>query len=830
MTPRATLRLQFHKDFSFADAERRVPYMAGLGISHVYASPITTARPGSLHGYDVIDPTAVNPELGGEAGLRSLVAALRPAGIGLIVDIVPNHMAADLRNPWWVDVLREGRGSRYAGFFDIDWERGGGKVLLPVLDKPLKEAVRLGSVSLESHPSTGPLLRCGPQLFPLSGGLADCGDVLAVHEQQHYRLAWWRVAGDELNWRRFFDINELVSVRQEDNETFAATHALILRLYEEQLVDGVRIDHVDGLRDPGGYCRKLRAALAAACPSKRPYILVEKILLRGETLPEAWETDGTTGYDFMDEVNAVQHDPAGEMPLTRLWTDLSGRPADFSVEEEAARREIVARSFSGQLDACVAACHPSLEGLLGGDLGRPTLRRALVEVLAHFPVYRTYGAGPALAEDERCHISEAIEAARRSCLATDRWAVDLVHRWLEQSSDDCVHLFQQLSAPIAAKAVEDTAFYRYGRLLSRNDVGFDMRRFSQEASDYHVAAHKRLARYPHALLSTATHDHKRGEDVRARLAVLSERADEWQSLSLGWIARTASLRSAAGPSEADVAMLLQTIIGAWPLDLDRGDAAGRLAYADRLADWQTKALREAKLRSDWASPDDAYEEAARRYLMALVAEARLPDVLDELVDFVDDIAPAAAVNGLAQLLLKLTSPGVPDIYQGTDFWDFSLVDPDNRRAVDYAARENALRRDDQMATLLAFWRDGRIKQAIIARTLALRRRHEQLFTSGTYEPVAVEGHMARHVIAYARRHRETTIMTVVPRLPSVLLAMSGALALNSRAWRDTMLRWPGQGPLIDAFSGARVTCIDGVMPLANICSGTPVALLCTART
>ena len=329
MTPRATLRLQFHKDFSFADAERRVPYMAGLGISHVYASPITTARPGSLHGYDVIDPTAVNPELGGESGLRSLVAALRPAGIGLIVDIVPNHMAADLRNPWWVDVLREGRGSRYAGFFDIDWERGGGKVLLPVLDKPLKEAVRLGSVSLESHPSTGPLLRCGPQLFPLSGGLADCGDVLAVHEQQHYRLAWWRVAGDELNWRRFFDINELVSVRQEDNETFAATHALILRLYEEQLVDGVRIDHVDGLRDPGGYCRKLRAALAAACPGKRPYILVEKILLRGETLPEAWETDGTTGYDFMDEVNAVQHDPAGEMPLTRLWTDRQRTPGGF---------------------------------------------------------------------------------------------------------------------------------------------------------------------------------------------------------------------------------------------------------------------------------------------------------------------------------------------------------------------------------------------------------------------------------------------------------------------------------------------------------------------
>ena len=616
MTPRATLRLQFHKDFSFADAERRVPYMAALGISHVYASPITTARPGSLHGYDVIDPTTVNPELGGESGLRSLVAALRSAAIGLIIDIVPNHMAADLSNPWWVDVLREGQGSRYAKFFDIDWGRGDGKVLLPVLDKPLKEAVRLGSVALEQHPSTGPFLRCGAQSFPLSGDLADCADVLEVHERQHYRLAWWRVAGDELNWRRFFDINELVSLRQEENETFATTHALILRLYGEQLVDGVRIDHVDGLRDPGGYCRKLRVALAAACPGKRPYILVEKILLRGESLPEAWETDGTTGYDFMDEVNAVQHDPAGEATLTRLWTDVSGRPADFALEEAAARREIVARSFSGQLDACVAACHPSIEKLLGGDLGRPTLRRVFVEVLAHFPVYRTYGAGPGLSQDERRYIGEAVDGARRSCLATDRWAVDLVHRWLDQSSDDCIRFLQQLSAPIAAKAVEDTAFYRYGRLLSRNDVGFDIRRFSQEASEYHVAAHKRLARYPHALLATATHDHKRGEDVRARLAVLSERAEEWHALTLAWIARTESLRSEVGPSEADIAMLLQTIVGAWPLDLDRGDAAGRLSYADRLASWQTKALREAKLCSDWASPDNAYEEAARGYLMA----------------------------------------------------------------------------------------------------------------------------------------------------------------------------------------------------------------------
>jgi malto-oligosyltrehalose synthase len=828
MIPRATLRLQFHKDFTFADAERLVPYIASLGISHVYASPITTARAGSLHGYDVIDPTAVNPELGGEQALRSFVAVLRVAGLGLIVDIVPNHMTADLANPWWVDVLKCGRASRYAGFFDIDWDRGGGKVLLPVLGKPLREAVKAGEIALVSRPAGGYALRYFSQFFPLAAEPVDGEeDLTAVLQGQHYRLAWWRVAGDEINWRRFFDINELISLRQEVNETFTATHALILRLYAQGLVDGVRVDHVDGLRDAGDYCRKLRAALETARPGSRPYIVVEKILLRGEVLPDSWETDGTTGYDFMDEVNLVQHDPRGEAALARVWAQASGRSAAFAPEEELARREIVARSFSAQLDACASACHSSVQDLLGGDLGRATLRRALMEVLAHFPIYRTYGRGDALTPRERAFIDQAIDGARRSCLPTDRWAVDLLECWFNSSPHESIHRFQQLSAPVAAKAVEDTDFYRYGRLLSRNDVGFNIERFAGDASAFHAAAQERCRHFPHALLATATHDHKRGEDVRARLAVLSERADEWTSLLPGWIERSAPLRSGDAPSAGDIAMLLQMIIGAWPLDLDREDASGRRAFAERLSAWQQKALREAKLRSDWAAPDEAYEKAANQFLMKFLAEAQIPQLLDQITAFVERIAPAGAVNGLAQLLLKLTAPGVPDIYQGTDFWDFSLVDPDNRRPVDYPARAVSLGKGESLEALAATWRDGRIKQAILTRTLDLRRRHQAVFSEGSYEPVHVEGPMSGNVISYIRRHGQAAILAVAPRLPFTLISQRGGIALDPSAWKKTVLQWsPPLPSLADSFSGADVHVPQGGLPLAMVCGPVPVALLC----
>jgi len=814
MIPRATLRLQFHRGFTFVDAEALVPYFARLGVSHLYASPIAVARPGSMHGYDVIDPTRVNPELGGEAALRSLAATLAAAGIGLIVDIVPNHMAADTANAWWADVLRHGRASRYARFFDIDWEAENpklrGKVLLPILGRPLEETLAAGEIEV------GRELRYFSHRLPLAPGEPAClRDVL---DRQHYRLAWWRSAGDCINWRRFFDINELVCLRMDEPEAFDSVHALPFRLHAEGLIDGLRVDHVDGLTDPASYCRTLRQRLG-----ERVWLVVEKILLRGETLPRDWDCDGTTGYDFMNDVSALQHDLSGEACLAGAWSSLSGRPADFAPEEQAARREIVARSFSAQLEACAAA-------LPQGEIPRPTLRRVLTELLVHFPVYRTYGAAGVLAQADREVLLQAAGGARQTCLATDRWAVDPVLRLFTEQPGTQVAIarFQQLSAPVAAKAVEDTAFYRYGRLLSRNDVGFDVETFSLDAAAFHARVRARSATHPHAMLATATHDHKRGEDVRARLAVLSGMAGEWTALSTRWIEAGKPLRTNGAPAAGDIAMLLQTIVGAWPPDLDPGDRPGRAAFAERLATWQQKALREAKLFSDWAAVDETYEGAARRFTLALIAEAALPDLLDEIAAFVRRIAPAGAVNGLAQCLLRLTVPGVPDLYQGTEFWDFSLVDPDNRRPVDFAARASALR-DGDIRALAGTWRDGRIKQALIARVLSLRRRTPELFAEGSYLPVEAQGERAGSVVAFMRRHGEQWLLAAVPRLPFALLRGANGIGIAPQAWQGTTLYLESlpPRPVFDGLTGAPVEQADGRIPLARFCTSLPLVLLTT---
>ncbi len=791
MIPRATLRLQFHRGFTFGDAEALVPYFARLGVSHLYASPIAVARPGSMHGYDVIDSTTVNPELGGEAALRSLAAALAAAGLGLIADIVPNHMAADPANAWWADVLRHGRASPYARFFDIDWEADP-KVVLPILGKSLSETLDAGEIEVGREE-----LRYFSHSLPLApGARGGLGDVL---ERQHYRLASWRTAGDCINWRRFFDINELVSLRMDEPAAFDAVHALPLRLCAEGILDGLRVDHVDGLADPASYCRTLRQRLG-----EDGYLVVEKILLRGETLPRDWDCHGTTGYDFMNDVSALQHDAAGEACLAEAWAALSGRPADFAPEEQAARREIVARSFSAQLEACARA-------LPRGEIPLPTVRRLLTELLAHFPVYRTYGAGgAALASADGAVLQRAAEGARRTCLATDRWAVDPVLRRLAASPGNAQALgrFQQLSAPVAAKAVEDTAFYRYGRLLSRNDVGFDVETFASDATGFHAAVAQRAAGHPHAMLATATHDHKRGEDVRARLAVLSSMAREWTALQARWIEVSAPLCRDGAPYAGDIALLLQTVVGAWPLDLDAGDGAARTAFAERLVAWQQKALREAKLFSDWAAVDETYEDAARRFTLALIAEAALPDLLQEIAALVRRIAPAGAVNGLVQCLLRLTVPGVPDLYQGTEFWDFSLVDPDNRRPVDYSARDAALG-DVDLPRLAAEWRNGRIKQALIADLLALRRRVPQLFAEGSYEPVAIEGRAAESMIAFVRRHGDHRLLVAAPRLPLDLLQGDDGIALAPQVLKHTVLR------------------LDGGISLDRLCTTLPFALLKT---
>jgi (1->4)-alpha-D-glucan 1-alpha-D-glucosylmutase len=779
MTPRATLRLQFHKGFTFADAEALVPYFAALGVSHLYASPITTARGGSLHGYDVTDPTQVNPELGGEPALKRLVDALRREKLGLIVDIVPNHMAATLENAWWVDVLRNGMTSRYARYFDIDWEAG--KVFLPWLAKPAAEVT------------------------------AEEVDALKLPKPGAYRLGWWRTAGDRINWRRFFDINELVCLRMEEDEAFEATHAMVARLYAEGTIDGVRVDHVDGLADPAGYCRRLRQRLDPTNPA-RPYLVVEKILLRGETLPAEWGCDGTTGYDFMDEASALQHNPAAELVLAEAWATLSGRPADFATEEEAARREIIARSFSSPLEACVRAFDQGEDS----DLSPPALRRALTEMLVHFPVYRGYGT----AADEP-YLKQAADAAKKTGLSGDRWVIDWLHNRMRKPGGP-VTRFQQLSSPVAAKSVEDTAFYRYGRLLSRNDVGFDVERFGDTAADFHARMQHRQATQPHGMLATATHDHKRGEDVRARLAVLSEKPTEWTRRQARWIEQSALLRTDGMPDPGDIAMLLQMIVGAWPLDLMLEDTVGRATFAQRLAGWQQKALREAKLKSDWADPNTVCEEAAQAFLHRLIVDEAAPALRAEIFDFIQQIAPAGAINGLAQTLLRLTAPGVPDLYQGTELWDFSLVDPDNRRPIDFALRQKKLGAE----TTLTAWRDGAIKQRLIVQALALRGALPGLFADGSYEPVAVEGRLADHIVAFVRRHKGDAILTVVPRLPGALIRDPADLSVDLQ---DTRLTLPEGLTLFNAVDAWTTTITSRNAALQQMLTRWPVALLSTRK-
>ncbi len=919
---RATARLQFHRDFPLDRATDLVPYLHALGISHIYASPLLTSRPGSTHGYDIVDHSEIDPELGGEAALRRLVAALRQRDMGLVLDIVPNHMGVGgADNAWWLDVLEWGRASPYAEFFDIDWDPPDptlrGRLLAPFLGASYGDVLSAGDLVLHFDAADGRFFvsAYGAHRFPIAprdyptilraadeelvdlatpfadgrvtreraaagraalrqahgsraaafaaalaafNGEAGRERLHRLLERQHYRLAWWRAAADEINWRRFFDINGLAGLRIERAEVFDATHEYVLRLYAEGLIDGLRIDHVDGLADPRGYCRKLRRKLQtaeAARPSglRAPpaVIWVEKILAPGEGLPADWLTDGTTGYDFMNDVAALLHDPDGAGPLTTLWTALTNRPAVFAAEAIAARRQILRQTLSSELWATAAALHRiSRRNLATRDWTLTALRRALEELLVHFHSYRIYAGAAGASEADMRELHGAMAGARRTLRAADLGLLDLIGGWLR--GDDMRHVpagaprqerlramvrFQQLSAPTAAKSVEDTAFYRYGRLLSRNEVGSDPDHFALAPDAFHAAMEGRRRRFPRGLLATATHDHKRGEDTRARLAVLSELPDEWNGVA----ARLARLNErhkrdangAPAPDAADELMLYQTLVAGWPLHLAPDDAEGLVAYRDRVGGWLEKAVREAKRHSEWAAPDEPYESACRDFL----AHCLEPDgeATREIARFAMRVAPAGAVNSLAQTLLRMTVPGVPDLYQGTEFWDFSLVDPDNRRPVDWAARLASL--DDAVppGDLLAAWRDGRIKQALIARALALRARAPALFADGSYQRLRIDGPAARHAIGFARIHEGRAVVVAVSRLAARLLGPeTGSLGfpkIPADAWNETGVMLPrllhGRA-LVDVFDATerRIDNAGGArIAAADLFAALPVVLL-----
>ncbi|MGE1173222.1 malto-oligosyltrehalose synthase [Pseudomonas sp. BW7P1] len=876
-TVRATVRLQFHKGFTLDDAVPLVAYFARLGISHVYASPLLAARAGSMHGYDVVDPTRVNPELGGEPALRRLVAALREHDMGLILDIVSNHMAVGgSDNPWWLDLLEWGRLSPYGEFFDIQWHSPDplmeGQLLLPFLGSDYGIALQEGSLPLVFNAECGTFhVEHYEHHFPICPGdygellnsdepvnealksLADRFSTLSYQtdarslaiplkeelqqlardphilqtlqnnlarydsktddgfrrlhqllERQSYRLASWRTAADDINWRRFFDINELGGLRVERPAVFEATHGKIFRLIEEGLIDGLRIDHVDGLADPRGYCRKLRRRLDSLAPGRHLPIYVEKILGAGETLRADWSVDGSTGYEFMNQLSLLQHDPDGEHVLGDFWHRRTGRPAMFIEEARLARQQILNGSLASDSESVAQALwQVARDDLMTRDLTLGSIRRVLQALIVHFPVYRTYISAMGRSEQDEVFFRQAMEGARQTLAESDWPVLESVAGWLGGQPwrhkprgrsrkilrHACVR-FQQLTSPAAAKAVEDTALYRSAVLLSRNDVGYDTERFSAPVSDFHATNRQRLATFPDNLLATATHDHKRGEDTRARLAVLSERSHWYTEQVELWRALARPLRQDDQvPSTSDELILYQALIGSWPLELRDDDQAGLADYAGRIWQWQQKALREAKLQSSWSAPNEAYEQAAQSFTEQLLTAAEGELLRGALVKSVNSIAAAGALNGLAQTLLHMTVPGVPDLYQGNEYWDFSLVDPDNRRPVDYRLREQSLE-PAAVPELLSNWRDGRIKQALIAQVLNLRAEHIELFRRGSYQALEVLGSQAHNVLAFAREHEGQRVIVIVPIRCASLLENAAVPQVDALRWGDTRVELP----------------------------------------
>lgn len=934
----STLRLQFHRGFTFDDALQHVDYYARLGVSHLYASPITAAEPGSTHGYDVVDYNTVNPELGGEAALRKLVAALRERRLGLIVDFVPNHMGVGggQHNAWWRDILEWGRHSHYARFFDVDWHSPDpalrGKMLAPYLGESYGEALEGGKLTLGFDATSGrlsihyydnrfPVCPCDyPFVLSATPALAEhaaqfetaaeainqdaaqaacaalCRTVgtpdgrqamdhaLArfdpqsvegrnlLHrllERQHYRLAWWRTAADEVNWRRFFDISTLAGVKAERPEVFEASHALILRLYEEGLIDGIRLDHVDGLAEPREYCQRLSARLKelharrpAALQGEAPYLVIEKILGRGEAMREDWQVDGTTGYDFMNDVGALLHDPAGAAPLGELWHQLSGRAADFGEEMLPAKRKILAENLAAELDRVTRALHRfARDNPRTRDFSCTAIRRVLSEIVVHFPVYRIYPVDGVRSQEDEKWFAQAREGARRSLRRADHALLDVIDQWLGAADSRATFaslaqrraalgLFSQLTSPVAAKSVEDTACYRYGRLLSRNEVGADPDDFAMLPAAFHAANQARAQHFPRAMLTTATHDHKRGEDVRARLAVLSELPDWWASTVRRWSTLNAPLRR-GGERDADTAwtpgpgieaMLYQMLLASWPLSLRADDSQGVQAFTERIGAWLEKAMREAKLDTDWFAPNEDYEQRSQAFLRDILAPERATGFLAALVEAVQQIAAAGALNGLQQTVLRLSAPGVPDLYQGTEYWDESLVDPDNRRPVDYARRAETLGQAAP-AALLDAWRDGRLKQAVIHRALQARQRYPELFVGGDYLPLEIEGPAADSALAFARRAGRRSLIVVVSRLAARRLAVGARAApaaarplIDPAQWQDTALKLPQDlagrrwHDIFAAQDAMPLSADDASrLPLGGVLDSLCVAMLLDAR-
>ncbi len=923
--PRATYRLQFNHDFTLAQAAELVPYLAELGISHCYASPYLKARPGSSHGYDIVDHNALNPEIGSTEDFERFVAALRAHSMGQLLDMVPNHMGVmGADNGWWLDVLENGQASTYAAYFDIDWEPLNtelrGKVLLPLLSDHYGTVLSRGELTLGFDVAHGEFslayyqhrLPVDPAEYPrivahrlerlaaalgaqhetllrlqslvtafghlppraepdparcaersrdkemlkrqlaelctsapdiahhleenvaeFNGRRGDADSFELLHElikAQTWRLAYWQVASDEINYRRFFDINDLAALRMENDAVFEDTHRLVLELIAQDKVHGLRIDHPDGLYDPGRYFRRLQARVggpqavepgaadAAAEAAGLPlYLVIEKIMAEHEWLPADWPIHGATGYRFANLANNLFVDATAEKKMTRIYADFIGERIDFDELVYQSKKLIMRSALASELNVLAnKLARIASASRYTCDFTLNNLRSALMEVVACFPVYRSYLAAGHISVDDQRHIEWAVAVAKKRSPAADVSIFDFVRAVLttqiaegkNQAYRDRVWAFamkfQQFTSPVMAKGLEDTSFYRYHRLASLNDVGGDPRRFGVSVAAFHAATRLRAGRWPHNMLATSTHDSKRAEDVRARINVISGIPAAWKLSLKRWSrmnrSKKRSLDGTLIPSANDEYLLYQTLIGTWPLD--SLDEAALADYRARIEAYMIKAVREAKVHSSWINVNADYEAALAAFVQALLASG-------EKNLFLADFAPAATrlarfglINGLSQVLLKLTSPGVPDIYQGCELWQFNLVDPDNRRPVDYAQRARQLAElktltdapretwPQHLRPLVTQLEDGRIKLYLTWRALRLRARWADVFRDGDYLPLAASGAAAEHLCAFARSHNGCVVIVVVPRL---LARLCGDLDPATAApWGDTHIALPGE--------------------------------------
>lgn len=916
-TPRASYRVQLHRGFTFDDARELVPYLAELGISHLYCSPIFAASPGSTHGYDVTDHGQINPELGGLPGLHALSEALVARDMGLIVDMVPNHVGlANSANPWWCDVLRHGEASRHAQAFDINWSTQphlpSGVLVYPILGQPFGRALEAGELQLvladndlalryydhqlplaprsyvevvgalpadlrphlrdpaalvEVVDLVERLRAAAPEeadrllerfrrvvgeepalaehlqarLAELNGRVGDAASfdqLEAILARQYYRLAYWRVSGEEINYRRFFDINDLAGVRVEREDIFAATHRLLFSLVAQGIVTGVRIDHVDGLYDPNQYLQRLNEGLKEAANGHLAPIYVEKILELDEALPQEWPVAGTTGYDFMAHSDGLLIDRGSVVETTRTYERFIREPVRFRQMRYEAKRQIARTAFTGEINVLANQLHAIAQrDRLHRDNTLGALRRAIETTLAAFPIYRTYVVEGEAAPGDRAIIETALAEARRRDQTLVPEALDFLAEVLllegpasgatlaAEEYERRLHFrrrFQQLSSPVMAKGFEDTTFYRYNRLISLNEVGNDPSHFGIAPEAAHAWFAARARDWPGAMSASTTHDTKRSEDARARLHVLTEVPGLWAEEVRHWAQlnerHRATVQGEPVPDRNTEYLIYQNLIASWP----DGGAIDN-AYRERLAGYLTKAMREMKVYTTWTETNEQVEGAAQAFLAALLHPRRGRAFQRRVTRFVAQLESSATLNALATVILKATAPGFPDFYQGTELRDRSLTDPDNRRPVDYAARRALLGQlgdappGDLHSSEMKLW--------LTRRLLALRGCHAALFAEGDYRPLEASGSAAANIFAFARSREDGGVVVAVPRLTTRLVGAGGAVPLGA-AWSDTALAMPGgPGHWRDALTGTVHEGDGGEIAAAELFAALPFAIL-----